>query len=327
MANRVACQKEAQTMFRKLVVPLDVSALAERALPYAVRLARAEHGRLILMKAALASPPARLDGADWEASQLDAVRDAEAYLQGVAYTIEGLPVQIAVPYGRAADTILKTVLEVEADAVVMATHGRTGPAHLLYGSVTEAVLSRSSVPVLVVQVRPGEAPEVPFEPAAARLLVPLDGSSFDEPALRAAVQALGAWGEITLVSVVEPAHHVERDEYGRVIAYLDQQEEARTREARDYLSTIAQDLRQQVPPIRTNVDVRIGDPAQGIAMAALAAGADLIVMATHGRTGIRRALMGSVAGAVLQAGSTPVLLIHPQPAHQPVPRAKAAIGA
>src|SRR5438270_14073773 len=159
-------------MFRTLVVPLDGSALAERALPYAVRLARAEHGRLILMKAALASPPARLDGADCVASQSDAVRDAKAYLQGVAYTIEGLPVQIAVPYGRAADTIPKTVLEVEADAVVMATHGRTGPAPRLYGSVTEAVLSRSSVPVLAVQVRPGEAPEVPFEPPAARLLGP-----------------------------------------------------------------------------------------------------------------------------------------------------------
>ncbi len=315
-------------MFRTLVVPLDGSDLAERALPYAVRLARAEHGRLILMSAALAAPPARLDGADWEAHQLAAVHDAETYLQGVAKTIEGVPVEIATPYGRAADTILKTVAQVEAGALVMATHGRTGLAHLLYGSVTEAVLARSSVPVLVVQVRPGEAPQPPFEPSAARLLVPLDGSAFDEPALRTAVQALGAWGEITLLSVVEPPDHVERDEHGRVIAYLDQQEEARTRAARDYLNTIARELRNQVPPIRTHVDVRIGEPANGIAMAALAAGADLIVMATHGRTGIRRAVMGSVAGAVLQRGSTPVLLVHPLAAAPQTPgKAKAAAGA
>lgn len=313
-------------MLRTLVVPLDGSELAERALPYAVRLAEAHPGRLILLRTVVAPPSARLDGVDWEQLQLEAVEEASDYLSGIAQRIERVPVETALRYGRTVDNILDTVGHYAADAVVMATHGRTGLGRLLSGSVTEAVLAGSSVPVFVVRGRPGETPRPSFEPAAARLLVPLDGSDLDEPALRTAVQALGAWGEITLVQVVEPPDHVERDENGRPIAYLDQQEEARTREARDYLNAIAGDLRHQVPPIRVRVDVRVGDPADGIAMAATAGCSDVIVMATHARTGLRRAMIGSIAGAVLRKASTPVLLVHPQVAsHARTGTAQAAL--
>ena len=68
---------------------------------------------------------------------------------------------------------------------------------------------------------------------------------------------------------------------------------------------------QQRPDLRVTLDVRIGDPAPGIAMAEIACAADMVVMATHGRTGIRRAVLGSVAGAVLTSGSVPVLLVSP----------------
>jgi nucleotide-binding universal stress UspA family protein len=63
--------------------------------------------------------------------------------------------------------------------------------------------------------------------------------------------------------------------------------------------------------IKVTTDVRFGDPRAGITLAAVERG-ELIVMATHGRTGMRRALVGSVAGEVLRTGSTPVLLVHPQ---------------
>jgi nucleotide-binding universal stress UspA family protein len=63
--------------------------------------------------------------------------------------------------------------------------------------------------------------------------------------------------------------------------------------------------------LRVALDVRLGDPVPGIAMAEIACRADLVVMATHGRTGLRRAVLGSVAGAVLASGSVPVLLVSP----------------
>jgi len=77
------------------------------------------------------------------------------------------------------------------------------------------------------------------------------------------------------------------------------------------LRQVEAQLKQQRPNLGVTLDVRVGDPAPGIAMAEITCGADLVVMATHGRTGIRRAVLGSVAGAVLTPGSVPVLLVSP----------------
>ena len=108
------------------------------------------------------------------------------------------------------------------------------------------------------------------------------------------------------------------DDTGRhVLAYLDQQEEALTRQARDFLTEVAEPLRKGPTPIDVQIDVRIGDPASGIALAALDTQADLIVMATHGRTGVQRAMLGSVAGAVLRTACTPVVLVRPTLAPPP----------
>jgi nucleotide-binding universal stress UspA family protein len=304
-------------MVRRLVVPLDGSELAERALPYAARLAASTNGEVVLVRVALAPPPARLDGADWDRQQQDAISEAEAYLSGVAEKLATrVPARTNVAYGRAPQQLLEAVRACGADGVAMATHGRTGLAHLVYGSVAETVLAESPVPVLLVRARPGEAPAAPFDPGHVRVLVPLDGSSFAESAIEAAADLSGPSGELVLVSVIEPPDHVERDENGRVLAYLDQQEEARTRDAREYLSHVAGRISKQHQAVRATLDVRIGEPAEGIVMSAADRGVDLVVMATHGRTGFRRAVLGSVAGRVLLTGSTPVMLVGPHEAHR-----------
>ena len=76
-------------MLRTLIVPLDGSALAERALPYAIRLTQAAQGRLILMRAALAAPPRTLDGSEWERDQAQAIDEAEQYLSEIAESVSG----------------------------------------------------------------------------------------------------------------------------------------------------------------------------------------------------------------------------------------------
>src|SRR5919197_1961604 len=180
------CLKGARPMPRPLlVVPLDGSELAERALPYAVRLAAARGGQLALVRVALGPPPS---GFDWEDQQVAAVDEAEAYLSRVADTlaVDRLPIQTIAPYGHAAAQIAKLSEELGATAVVMATHGRTGLPHLLYGSVAEAVLARSRIPVFLVPARPGESAMAPFDPISPRIVVALDGSAFAEAALPAA---------------------------------------------------------------------------------------------------------------------------------------------
>jgi len=222
-------------------------------------------------------------------------------------------VDISAPYGRAVDKILETIQTYHADAVVMATHGRTGLGHLLYGSVTEGVLASTSVPVFVVHARPGQPVQPSFSPSRATLLVPQDGSAFDAPALQTALDLVGPHGEIVLLTVAQPPEHVQLDESGRHIrAYLDQQEEALTRAAREHLASIVHALRERQVHVAVKMDVRLGDPTSGIAVAARDHRADLIVMATHGRTGLARAVLGSVAGSVLRAVNTPVVLVRPK---------------
>ncbi len=129
-------------MFRTLVVPLDGSELAERALPYATALAATAGGKIVLVRVALAPVPATLDGATWVQEQSAAIAEAEQYLALVASKVGArVPVEMSVPYGRAAECILDSIVEYAADAVVMATHGRTGLQHLLVGSVAEAVIA------------------------------------------------------------------------------------------------------------------------------------------------------------------------------------------
>jgi nucleotide-binding universal stress UspA family protein len=157
-------------MFSTLIVPLDGSELAERALPYAVRFAAERGGRLVLVRAALGPPPS---GRDWEHQQVAALDEATAYLGRVAEKVATrVQVTTAPLFGHAADEILAAVEQFDADSIVMATHGRTGLQHLLYGSVAEAVLARSEVPVFVVYARPGEATAPPFHSISARILVP-----------------------------------------------------------------------------------------------------------------------------------------------------------
>src|SRR6202521_5475108 len=134
-------------MFSTLVVPLDGSELAARALPYAVRFAAEHGGRLVLVRSALGPPPS---GLDWERQQQAVMEEATVYLASVAEKVATrVPVTTAPRYGHAPDKILAAVEQFDADSIVMATHGRSGLAHLLHGSVAEAVLRRSPVPVFV----------------------------------------------------------------------------------------------------------------------------------------------------------------------------------
>ena len=279
-------------MFGCLVVPLDGSELAEQALPYAVRLAKVGRGRLVLFRDT--PMPAASGVIDVRQYQAETHAEAEHYLASVADRISSMvPVDTVTSIAHTpAEGILHTATRHPADAIVMATHGRGGLSHLLYGSVAEAVLATSHVPVFLVHARPGEATSAPFDPVAARLMVPLDGSSLAEAALSTAVEFLGPAGELVLASVV--------DAQGG--------EEAETRE---YLNGVARRLRHENPGMHVSTEVRLGDPAVSLALAVAERHVDLVVMATHGRTGIKRAVVGSVAGGVLRNASSPLLLVGP----------------
>src|SRR5581483_8312860 len=135
-------------MFRTILVPLDGSAAAERALPVAATLAGRGGARLLLVQVADALVLAGEDPSEAEAL---AVAEAREYLARVAERIagQGVAVETAAPFGPPAEEILAESRLRAADLVVLTTHGHTGPGRSLYGGVAEAVLAHSPVPVLL----------------------------------------------------------------------------------------------------------------------------------------------------------------------------------
>jgi nucleotide-binding universal stress UspA family protein len=200
----------------------------------------------------------------------------------------------------------------------MTTHGRSGLGRWLYGSVAEAVLSNSTIPVLLVRagLASTDLRDVSGKP---RLLVPLDGSPTAEQALPVAASLARVLdAEIVLVRIVPSApasitHESLR--LGNVRA--PRPSDAYEREAETYLRDVAQRLEAEGLSVATAV----GDdhPPTGIATAGEQLGAALIIMATHGRTGLGRFVLGSVAHDVLRQATRPILLIRSSAAAAPRP--------
>jgi nucleotide-binding universal stress UspA family protein len=138
-----------------------------------------------------------------------------------------------------------------------------------------------------------------------RVMVPLDGSRLAEGILPFILQIAGPLDlEVVLVRVVQPIPPQALEGTGHVV--LDDVP-ARLREAREYLAPVAADLRGR--GVRVTTDARHGDPVAELVAAGRDAGADLIAMTTHGRSGVGRLLFGSVAEAVLRQANVPVLMM------------------
>lgn len=291
-------------MIQRILVPLDGSSLAERALPYAASLARAPQARLVLLRAVEAHA---LTGRGRAKARIAAMQEAEDYLDRIAAPLRerGLTIDTSVPYGNAPDAIADEIAFREINLVAMATHGRGGLGRFVYGSVAARVLSDAEVPVLLVRAweeRPGGS----FD-HSPRIVVPLDGSRFAEAALPVAsdvAKALG--GQLTLVQAVAPPEVAGVPD----LYYGSFDPEAETASATAYLERQALDYGDGTHP--TQILVPLGPPATLIPEVARANRAALIVMATHGRSGLGRLVMGSVADATLRMGGTPLLLVRPR---------------
>lgn len=143
-------------MYRRLLVPLDGSALAEKALPHALAVARLFGSELILLRVvvspyALVAPDLILAGAEADLSSLRG--QAEAYLRSVAARLEaeGAAVRTVVCEGPVAEAILEQAEALAADLIVMSTHGRGGVRRWVYGSVAERVLQGATCPILLIR--------------------------------------------------------------------------------------------------------------------------------------------------------------------------------
>lgn len=300
-----------------ILVPLDGSAFGEHALPLALTVARRAGLRIALAHVHhQAMLPATPGGEPFVSPQVDTlVRDQEAaYLEAVSDRIAAVwegPVSRALLEAPVADALCRHAESIGAALIVLCTHGRGGVARAWLGSVTDRVLRQSSMPTLVVHPT-AEAPDLRSEPPLGHILIPLDGSTLAEQAIDHALW-LGRLtaARFTLLRVVEPIMH------GFFIDGIEPSidaaaQEAAWREAANYLDELAGRLRAQGLTILT--DTRIGKPAAEVREFAEAYGVDLIAMATHGRGGVRRLLVGSVADKVLRGATVPLLVTRPREA-------------
>jgi nucleotide-binding universal stress UspA family protein len=308
--------------YRRILVPLDGSALAERALPFACRLAEQHGADLVLVR--VVEPVGPLSGAtlDGVAASHSAVGAAQLYLEELASRLPRRAVVTAVYYGPPVDGILDEISLRHPDLVVMATHGRTG-LRVVLGSVADAVARQSPVPVLLVPPactrawEPGEAGRVDLP---LTVLAPLDGSPLAEAALPAIEQLIqGTAARVTLYGVVQlvPALYYVNGQAGQM-----QDAGAEIDGLETYLHRQAARL-SRITDVRTQVE--FGAPSRRIAERARDFDVDLVVMATHGRGGLSRMLLGSVATSVLHQINVPLLLVRaqgvPERAEQPGSRA------
>jgi nucleotide-binding universal stress UspA family protein len=292
-------------MLKNILVPLDGSPVGEAALPYAQALAGRTNARLTLLHAASASPTL---GAISE-RQERAAEDFERYLSDVAARLrdKSLNVHIAAPYGLAAQSIMSELGSRNVDLVVMATHDPTGARRWARGSIAETVIGHTGVPVLLIRATGAELADR-FGTQRPAMVVPLDGSELAEAALPVARDlAVALAGRLVLVGVVPHVGLSAPTPRGAPASLAEQDFQQVQNEAHAYLESMARQLGSEV---EAAIAVRSGEPAREIDREAEERGAAAIVMATHGRTGIFRALLGSVAGQVVHSGSTPVLLVH-----------------
>lgn len=293
-----------------ILVPLDGSAFGEHALSAAVAIAR--RGGLGIALAHVhhvvpATSPA--EGAFFGPDVDVLIREQETtYLEDVTRRLAAVwdgPVSHSLLEVPIADALCQQAQELRAALIVLCTHGRGGVTRAWLGSVADRMIRQSPIPVLVVH--PAAAhPDLAREPSFEHILIPLDGSSLAEQAIDQALwigRLSGA--RYTLLRVVEPITHgffVDGTEPS-----VDVDAEAKAwHEASDYLKGIAGRLRAQGLTVST--ETRIGNPANEILAVSGGYDVGLIAMATHGRGGVSRLLLGSVADKVLRGASVPLLV-------------------
>jgi nucleotide-binding universal stress UspA family protein len=306
-------------MYRAIMVPLDGSSFGEYALPLALSLARSAGALLHLVHVHVAVAPLFVDAMPALEDTLDTENCAgeRAYLEGLAQRLAPngkIAITTSLLDARVVDALHAYTAAQRIDLVVMSTHGRGALSRVWLGSVADRLVRCARVPVLLV--RPQEtAPELAPVPLLKHLLIPLDESALADQALAHAV-VLGTLteAEYTLLYVVEPViGGYGMEPYG---AAIDEQVLSQARaHAQSYLERVAVRLRSEA--LRVQTAVVLGLPAQTILDYSRTHAVDAIAMASHGRSGTARLLLGSVADKVVRGASVPVLLCRPHGAGGP----------
>lgn len=301
-------------MYSKILIPLGGSKLAEAVLPYARYLTRQCKIPVELLCAIDVAELATYTPVERALLLEKFIRHetatAENYLRSVADSFRGMDVTCTVKAGRPEEVIVNAAERHAGILIAMASHGRSGLGRFLLGSVAEKILRGAGNPLLIV--RAGAGADGDGERELKSVIVPLDGSPLAERAMpMAAVLAkkLGIEAVLLRAYGVPTAGYVNEDNFP-VANYLDILEAAHD-EANLYIGRKVAEMKELGVPAVTSV-VKEGTPADTIIDFAGESPADLIMMASHGRSGVKRLVLGSVTEAVARHGRGPMLILRPE---------------
>ena len=301
-------------MFKKILVPLDRSALAEQAIGQAALIARGAEAGIDLVLVHTPFPFAGYTEAPWEEAEWAA---DHKYLEAVAEDLQSgssVPVTHVVMRGAPSERICERALD--ADLVVMTSHGRTGLSRAWLGSVADSVVRHSSVPVLLLRPGKTSTPRAAARHGFKHILVPIDGSELAGEALGPAIQLAEAVGaDLTLFRVVPPVPLIAAYDVTVPLGYqpmiVDHEATEKLRvQVKNELGMLAERLHDAHGFAVMFDAVASAQVADEIVQFARAHDIDCVAMTTHGR-GASRLLLGSVADKVLRGSGLPVLLRRP----------------
>ena len=302
-------------MFKRLLVPIDGSAHSARALPLAA--AFAARAGASLQVAVVHDPSAYIPFVpgevaipvyDQELVALHRTQDQQVLDAAVAsLATQGVPATGILLDGTIVEALEEHIVRTGIDGVIMTTHGRSGFDRLRMGSVATAFLTRATVPILLVR-SPEDAPDAPPALPTGALLCPLDGSPFAEAILPYATAFAGILGlRLHLIDVTVP-HALPMAPFGAEALLADDSALRAEEQGRaTYLSRIV----ATCPTGSTIEAVTDMSVARAILEASKKTGVGAVAMATHGRGGFKRLVLGSVADEVIRHAAVPLLVYRP----------------
>ncbi len=308
-------------MYKRLLVPLDGSKLAEIALPYAEEMARHLGSEIVLIN--VRTPTENIEHPEYRAYLTKMAATVEQNLKKsadmprgekvkVSSVIKGSPGMTTHP----AEEILDYAEKENINLIVMATHGTTGIRRWALGSVANKVARAFKCPVLLIRASTDAPKKVHF----GKILVPLDGSKASEttlPYIEYLASKLKT--RISLLYVVEPLYHLYPYAepvgfYGASgvakVPYNEEEMKPMMQVAEKYIKSVNDKLIKEGN--KASFEVKLGSPGEGIIKAEGEMHPDVVAMSTHGHSGFGRFEHGSVTDKVLHAGSTPLLLVRPK---------------
>ena len=284
-------------MYDKILVPLDGSDLAERSLPYAIRIAKKWNSEVIIVIVCLPSNYADLP--------------LKAYIQKKEKELhdKGIKTKSKILRGEAATVILDFAQKNDFKLIIMSAHGGSGISHWSLGSCATKVLQKTNMPTLLVKSKKLKAKSI--DANIRKILIALDGSLFSEAIIPYVTDIIDSdTEEVTLVRVIEPvtlpfiSGYIGHKKYEREI--MKKAEE----EATDYLPKKQENFQQK--GMKTSTALLKGHPANCILTYAEENNINVIAITTHGYTGITKWAYGSVATNIIEGSTIPILLFRPQ---------------